>query len=165
MHKQQQLDNKMSDVEAVKAQMEIIGLKGRHLRCGDTKDWEAYTAMLTEDFVLDISQSARIPVLRGRDAAVRQVRTSCDGKTTIHQAHTPEFELTTAEVLVTWAMNARIVRSPEDPSYTLYGYHYDRWVRSHGEWKLAALRQTTLHLDVHAPLRGPAVSDAGHTCR
>jgi len=107
--------------------------------------------MLTEDFVLDISEGGKVPVIHGRDAALKQIQTSVHGTTTVHQAHQPEFEFKGDEVLVTWAMHARVVRGPDQPSFSLYGYHHDRWVRSSGEWKLAALRQTTQHLDVHAP--------------
>ena len=141
----------MQDIEAVKMQLEICSLKARHLRLVDTKEWVGYTALLSEDFVLDISQGANIPVIRGREAAVRRVKESVEGATTVHQAHQPEFELQADEVRVTWAMHARVVRGPDQPSYTLYGHHHDRWLRLNGEWKLAALRQTTLHLDVHPP--------------
>lgn len=143
----------MQDIELIKTQLEISSLKARHLRLGDTKDWPGYTAMLTDDFELDISQSAEAPVIRGRDAAVKQIRSSVDSAVAVHQAHTPEFEFDADEVRVTWALHGRVVRSADQPSYTLYGYHHDLWVRRNGEWRLAALRQTMLHLDVHAPTR------------
>ena len=143
----------MQDIERIKTQLEISGLKARHLRLGDTKEWDAYSAMLTEDFVLDISQSAPVPIIRGREAAVRQIRSSVDGAVTVHQAHTAEFEFIGDEVHVIWALHGRVFRGPEHPSFTLFGYHHDRWVRRGDEWKLAALRQTTLHLDVHAPIK------------
>jgi len=141
------------EIDAIKTQLEIICLKGRHLRLGDTKEWRGYADLLTEDFVLDISEGGKIPVIHGRDAAVKQVRMSCDTATTVHQAHTPEFQISGDEVLATWAMHTRVVRAVDQPSFVLYGYHYDRWVRRQHEWKLAALRQTTLHLDVHPPIK------------
>lgn len=145
--------NTMHDIAAIGMQLEICSLKARNLRLVDTKEWAGYTAMLTEDFVLDISEGGKVPVIHGRDAAVRQVQTSVEGITTVHHAHLPEFELQGDEVLVTWAMHDRVVRGPDQPSYSLYGYHHDRWVRQNGQWKLAKLRMTTLHLDVHAPTR------------
>jgi len=141
----------MNDIGAIRAQLEISSLKARHLRLGDLKQWAEYAAMLTEDFVLDISQSGNIPVIHGRDAAVRQIQASIQDATTVHHAHLPEFELADDEVRVTWAMHDRVVRGADQPSFTLFGYHFDRWVRVAGRWKLAALKQTTLHLDVHAP--------------
>jgi hypothetical protein len=140
----------MHDLETIKLQLEICNLKARQLRLVDTKEWAAYAAMLTEDFVLDISQAGKVPVIRGRDAAVRQIQLSTADATTVHHAHLPEFELKGDEVRVTWAMHDRVVRGPGQPSFTLFGYHHDRWVRHNGEWKLAELRTTTLHLDVHA---------------
>ena len=141
------------DIHTIQAQLEIMNLKARHLRLGDTKEWDAYAAMLTDDFVLDISESGKVPVIHGRDAAVKQIRASCDSATTVHQAHSPEFAINGDEALVTWVLHDRVVRAPDQPSYTLYGYHFDRWVRRNGEWKLAALRQTTQHLDVHPPVK------------
>jgi hypothetical protein len=55
---------------------------------------------------------------------------------------------------VTWAMHDRIVRGPDQPSHSLYGYHHDRWVRRNGEWKMCALRLATHHLDTHPPTAG-----------
>ena len=146
----------MRDLDVIKTQLEIMSLKSRHMRLVDAKEWLEYTAMLTEDFILDISESAKVPVIHGRDAAVKQVRSSCEGAVTVHQAHLPEFELNGDEVFATWPMHARVVRRPDQPTITLFGYHYDRWVRRDGEWKLAALRQKTLHLDVHAPTKPSA---------
>jgi hypothetical protein len=143
----------MREIEVIKTQLEICGFKARHLRLADLKEWAGYIALLTEDFELDVSGSANVPVIRGRDAAVKYVQASVEGATTVHQAHPPEFDLRADEVHVIWAMHARVVRGPEQPSYSLYGHHHDRWLRHNGEWKLAALRQTTLHLDVYPPTR------------
>lgn len=142
----------MRDIEKIQAQLELCSLKARQLRLVDTKEWAAYRAMLTEDFVLDISQGGKFPVIHGCDAAVSQIQASVANTTTVHHAHLPEFDFRGDEVRVTWAMHDRIVRGPDQPSISLYGYHHDRWVRRNGEWKLAELRMTTLHLDEHPPV-------------
>jgi SnoaL-like protein len=136
----------MHTAETIVTQLEICTLKARNLRFLDTKQWAGYAAMLTEDFVLDMGQSA-VPPIHGRDAAVLQTSRSLEGVTSVHQAHQPEFELKGDEALVTWAMHDRIVRGPGQPSITIYGYHHDRWLRRGGEWKLAALRLSMLHVD------------------
>ena len=141
----------VNDIEIIKTQLEICSLKARCMRLVDTKDWAGYAAMLTEDFVLDISESGKVPVIHGRDAAVKQVQASVEGAVTVHHAHLPEFELHGDEATVIWALHDRVVRGSDQPSFTLYGYHHDRWVRRSGEWKLAGLRMTMLHLDVHPP--------------
>jgi hypothetical protein len=33
-------------------------------------------------------------------------------------------------------------------SITGYGHYHERYVRQHGEWKIASLKLTRLHLDV-----------------
>ena len=83
----------VNDIEIIKTQLEICSLKARCMRLVDTKDWAGYAAMLTEDFVLDIASSGKVPVIHGRDAAVKQVQASVEGAVTVHHAHLPEFEL------------------------------------------------------------------------
>ncbi len=144
----------MHDIEAIKARIEICNLKARHLRLLDTKDWAGYASLLTEDFVLDIRQGTNIPVIVGRDAAVKHVQTSVGTIIMVHQAHLPEFDFKGNEAHVVWAMQDRIVRGPDQPSYSGYGHHHDRWVRRNGEWKLAEQRLTRLHVDVHPAAGG-----------
>jgi hypothetical protein len=143
----------VSDIESIKAQFEIMNLKARHLRMLDTKDWAGYGELLTEDFVLDISAGTNIPVIHGRDAALKMVQASLSNVTIVHQAHIPEFDIRGDEALVIWPIQDRVVRGPEQPSTSGYGHHHDRWVRRHGQWKLASERLTRLHIDVYPPPR------------
>src|ERR1700733_12215398 len=32
-----------------------------------------------------------------------------------------------------------------------YGHYHERWARRNGQWKIAALKLTRLHIDVHPP--------------
>lgn len=147
----------MNDIEILRAYLDISTLKARQLRLLDTKQWVGYEAMLTEDFVFDLSESGQTPVIHGRAAALEQIKASCEGLTSVHQAHQPEFDFRGNEVLVVWAMNDRVVRGPDQPSITLYGHHHDRWVRRSGEWKMAALRVTSVHVDVLPPAGAAAM--------
>jgi hypothetical protein len=141
----------LQGIEAIKAHIDICTLKARHLRMLDTKEWGAYADLLTEDFVLDISQSTNIPVISGRDAALTRVQASVGGVITVHQAHPPEFDFKGDEAHVIWAIQNRVVRGPDQPSYNTYGHHHDRWVSRNGKWKLAGQRLTHLHVDVVPP--------------
>jgi hypothetical protein len=150
-------------MQSIAARLEICARKARHLRLLDRKDWDGYAALLTEDFTLDVSAGTNIPIIRGRDAVVAQVRNQIDAARTVHQAHPPELELGGDAADVLWPIQDRIVRGPDQPSYGGYGHHHDRWVRRGGEWKLASQKLTRLHVDVHPPAAiypGAAVSPA-----
>jgi hypothetical protein len=135
----------------MKTWLAISQLKARHLRLLDTKDWSGYAALLTDDHELDISEGTGIPVIRGRDTVVAQVSAQLAGIVTVHQVHLPVMTFDGDEVRATWAMQDRIVRAPDQPSSTGYGYHHDCWVRRDGGWKLRTQKLTRLHVDIHPP--------------
>lgn len=128
--------------------------KARYCRMLDTKDWAGYAALLTEDFVMDVSAGTQVPVIKGREAAVRQVQSSILTATTAHQVHSPEIRIQGDQAYVVWAMQDRVVWGPERPSITGYGHYHERWVCHGGDWKLASLRLTRLHIDIH-PAKAP----------
>ena len=141
----------MDGIDPIAAQLTIMSLKARALRLLDSKDWAGYGQLLTDDFVLDMSAGTGIPVINGRDAALKMIQTLLGEVTIVHQAHVPEFDLRGDEALVTWPMQDRLFRGPGQPSITGYGHHHDRWVRLNGLWKHASLRLTRLHVDVYPP--------------
>jgi len=142
-----------SNESVIADKLALMEAKARYCRLLDTQDWAGYANLLTEDFVLDITEGTQFPLLRGREAALQQVRTSLADTQTVHQIHAPEIELDGDEARVIWALQDRIVRGADRPSMTGYGHYHERWVRTNGEWKLAALRLTRLHIDIHPPAR------------
>ena len=147
----------MSDTTFTDAYLAISAVKARYCRLLDTKDWSGFAALLTEDFELDVSEGTSVPVIRGRDAAVTQIRSSVASARTAHQVHSPEITLDGADqAQVIWAMQDRVVWGEEQAArigrsgLTGYGHYHERYVRQDGEWKIAALRLTRLHIDMHA---------------
>lgn len=147
----------MSDTTFTDAYLAISAVKARYCRLLDTKDWSGFAALLTEDFELDVSEGTSVPVIRGRDAAVKQIRSSVDSARTAHQVHSPEITLDGANrAQVIWAMQDRVVWGEEQAArigrsgLTGYGHYHERYVKQDGEWKIAALRLTRLHIDMHA---------------
>jgi hypothetical protein len=149
-----------NDLESLHAKLALMEAKARYCRMLDTKDWAGYTNLLTEDFVLDVTAGTQVPVISGREAAVKQIQSSILTATTVHQVHSPEIELEGDEARVVWALQDRVIWGVDRPSITGYGHYHERWVRRDGGWKMASLRLTRLHIDVHppAPAKGAAIS-------
>ena len=83
---------------AVLAEIESIKqLKARYCRFLDTKDWEAWRGIFTDDFVSDTSEAGG-KVIAGADDFVAFTRKNLGrpSQPTAHQVHAPEIELTSA---------------------------------------------------------------------
>lgn len=143
----------MADIDTLEAHLAISKVKARYCRMLDTKNWAGFAALFTEDFVLDVSEGTGMSVIQGRDAALQQVQASIGSARTAHQVHTPEIEIKGDEAEVIWAMQDRVVwETPRRglASLTGYGHYHERYVRQNGEWKIASLKLTRLHIDTQA---------------
>jgi hypothetical protein len=85
--------------------------------------------------------------------AIKQVQSSIATATTAHQVHTPEIEINGDEAQAIWPMQDRVIWGP-DRSLVGYGHYHERYVKRSGEWKIASLRLTRLHIDMQT---APAV--------
>jgi hypothetical protein len=148
----------MLDIEALRAQLEISRIKARYCRMVDTKDWAGLGALLTEDFVLDVSEGTSIPIIHGRAAALAQVAELIGSARTVHQVHTPEIEVHGEQADAIWAMQDRVVwETPKRglTSITGYGHYHEHYVRQNGAWRIASSKLTRLHIDFQrAPAAG-----------
>ncbi|MFT4046408.1 MAG: nuclear transport factor 2 family protein [Solimonas sp.] len=152
----------MTETDRLAAMAAIGQLKARYCRFLDSKDWDAYAALFTDDFELDVSEGTSQPVIRGRDAALRMIRGAIGAARTAHQVHAPEFDFVgDDEARVIWAMQDRVQWDAERAArigatgLTGYGHYHERYVRRNGEWKIAASKLTRLHLDVHHAAPAP----------
>jgi hypothetical protein len=146
----------MLDIEALRSHVEISNIKARYCRMVDTKDWAGLGALLTENFVLDVSEGTSIPIIHGRAAALARVAELIGSARTVHQVHTPEIEVHGDEAHAIWAMNDRVLwETPKHglASITGYGHYRERYVRQNGAWKIAYSKLTRLHIDMQ---RAPA---------
>ena len=137
----------------LEAYIAISQVKARYCRMLDTRDWEGFADVFTEDFELYTSAAGGPPPIRGRDAVIRMIRASLDSARTVHQVHSPEITLDGDTAQVIWAMQDRVVWDAERAaklgfaSLTGYGHYHERYVREHGRWRIAAQRLTRLHVD------------------
>ena len=128
------------EIEAIKQ------LKARYFRLMDTKQWDAFGDVFTDDATLTASEDAA-GTLRGRDAIVRRVSEVLRDATTVHHGHMPEIELHGDDRATgIWAMYDYV----DMPQLVLHGWgHYhEEYAKRHGAWRIRSLRLTRLRRDV-----------------
>ncbi|HET6954494.1 MAG TPA: nuclear transport factor 2 family protein [Acidimicrobiales bacterium] len=139
----------LEDIEAIKQ------LKARYFRLLDTKDWDGFADLFTEDceHVLPTAEP-RPPVSTSQYLADLQ-RTLADA-TTVHHGHMPEIVLTGPdEATGTWAMFDDVeLRSASGEITRLQGYgHYFETYRrcDDGKWRISSKRNVRLRVDTLPP--------------
>lgn len=135
---------------------DIRAVKARYCRLLDTKEWDGFAALFTEDAVMDVREDTGNPPITGIADIVAQVRFAVDHAASSHQVHTPEITLDgTDEAHGVWAMQDRVVWQagkspiPGVASITGYGQYHETYRRVGGVWKIAALRLSRFHVDTH----------------
>jgi hypothetical protein len=133
------------DLEALKQ------LKARYCRLLDTKQWAAWRELFTDDFISDTSESGGKRI-EGADEFVAFVRRMLGTRTTVHQVHAPEIELTSGST-------ARGIWALEDfirfaPGLNMHGYgHYEELYENvDGRWRIAESKLTRLREDIVTPI-------------
>ncbi len=129
-------------------------LKARYCRFLDTKQWDAFGQLLTEDIVVefyDPSGALQMNV-EGRDEMVRQVTAYLKNAQTVHQVNQHEIELLTATTAqAIWSVEDILTFSdPADAQFKVihgYGYYHERYEKKAEEWRIAGFRLERLKLD------------------
>ena len=137
--------------EALAAIEAIKVLKARYFRYMDTKDWDAYERVFTEDAEMDTSGEAGGQLVRGRAAIAAYVKQAVDPVTTVHHGHMPEITLTSPTTATgVWSMED-MLRFPEGMRMTSmhgYGHYHETYERHDGQWLIASTRLTRLRVDL-----------------
>ena len=146
-------DTALMDIESIKQ------LKARYCRYLDTKDWDRWRDLFTDDFVGDTTQAGGT-VIVGVDEFMAYTRNTIGkpSQATVHQVHAPEIELTSATTARgVWALNdvVRLV-----PALTLHGYgHYhETYEKIDGRWRIKTSKLTRLREDVTMPMFAPRIA-------
>jgi uncharacterized protein (TIGR02246 family) len=129
------------DIEAIKQ------LKARYFRHLDTKDWDAFATVFSDDVVIDVTSDGS-ELIRGRDEFLAFLGPTLDGVTTVHHGHTPELELTSPTTATgVWAMEDRLWWPDGGPLRSMHGFgHYhETYEKRDGGWRITSLRLTRLH--------------------
>lgn len=136
------------EIEAIKQ------LKARYFRYMDTKQWDKWGDVFTEDAELVNPQARDVP-LRGREEIQRTVSHNLENVISVHHGHMPEIELlseTTAHGV--WSMYDRLVgtrHSREDVGEVLlegYGHYIEDYRKDEdGRWRIRRLQLMRLHTE------------------
>jgi hypothetical protein len=136
----------------------IQTLKARYCRLMDTKQWQDWGQLFTDDLIMDCSDDVTPdigePIIQGRAKAVAQVESFVGPAITVHQVHAPEIILTSETTASgIWAMSDVVTwqdgNGPVAGVNAIYGYgHYHEEYRLEGgKWKISSLKLTRLYVE------------------
>lgn len=139
----------------------IKQLKARYCRVLDTKQWAAWRAIFTDDFLSDTSEAGG-KVIDGADEFVAFTRKSLRNQATVHQVHAPEIEITSATTARgVWALEdvvRLVLASSCAGTGTTPRPTRNRWAVAHHELKVDPLTRgcrqrscSRVHLGSDAP--------------
>lgn len=123
----------------------ICNLKAAYCRLLDTKDWEGWGALFTEDFHQDVSGSGG-GVYDGRAAAVAATRAAIETTRTCHQVHSPEIVIEGERARAVWALYDRLIWD-DGRTMTGYGHYHEDYVKRDGRWQMSRQRLTRLFME------------------
>lgn len=129
----------MDDLEAIKQ------LKARYFRLMDTKQWETFGELFTEDAEM---QSTPDPEERfvGRDEIVSKVKHHLKNAVTVHHGHTPEIEIRGDRATGIWAMEDYV--DLRELVLRGWGHYHEEYAREEGRWRIRKSRLTRLRLEI-----------------
>ncbi|BBZ43772.1 bile-acid 7-alpha-dehydratase [Mycobacterium parmense] len=137
----------MLAIEAIKQ------LKARYCRYLDSKDWAAWRAIFTDDFLSDTAMAGG-KVIKGADEFVAFTRKGIGrpAQATAHQVHSPEIELTSAiTARGVWALQD-VVRFGFGVTLVGYGHYHETYESVGGRWLIKSSKLTRLREDIVTPV-------------
>ena len=145
----------MDALAKLQAIEEIKALKARYLRCIDTKDWDGFRSVFTEDASMDMTDAQAGPdagVTRGADQITAYVRSTMERFDSVHHGHMPEVDVTGAtSATAIWAMDDDLQwtnRSGQRRRMHGFGHYHETYANVDGRWLIASTRLTRLRVEM-----------------
>jgi uncharacterized protein (TIGR02246 family) len=128
----------------------IQQLKARYFRTMDTKDWAGMRQVFTDDVVMDTTESGG-GVVAGADEFMAFLEETLADVVTVHHGHMPEIEVTSPTTATgIWALED-LLRWPDGNELRGYGHYHETYAKLDGDWRIASLTLTRVHLDLTGP--------------
>jgi hypothetical protein len=135
----------------------IHQLKARYFRYLDTKAWDRWRLLFTDDMVFFIEDSAlpssTTPEQTSGDNFVASVSTTLEKAVTVHHGHMPDIEFSGPDAATgIWAMYDWVDNPHLGFAIQGWGHYHEKYRReADGSWRISELRLTRLRTDVIAP--------------
>lgn len=123
----------------------ICNVKADYCRLLDTKDWQGWSRIFTEDLVMDVSEAGG-ELTTDRDSFVGPLSEMLAQVKTAHQVHSPLITIDGDRADAIWAMQDRLVW-PDGSTMTGYGHYTEEYRRTADGWKIAKSKLTRLILE------------------
>lgn len=134
------MSDALLDIEAVKQ------LKARYCRLLDTKDWDGFRALFTDDAMVDTTGSGG-PRFISADEFIQYVTASLGGAVTVHHVHAPEITLEGEQTASgIWAMEDR-VKFADGRELLGFGHYTETYAKVDGQWRISGSTLTRLRVD------------------
>jgi uncharacterized protein (TIGR02246 family) len=142
----------MGTLQTLVALEEIRQLKARRVRCMDEKDWPGYAACHTPDAVTTtfLAGAGDAAPTVGAEAIAARLADFLKGRTTAHQIHAPEIDLTSDTTATgIWPMEDMLWWEEGGQKRWMHGYgHYrETYEKRDGRWLIKTRALTRLKLD------------------
>ncbi len=130
----------------------IRQLKARYFHLMDQKRWDEWADVFCEDVVIDTTQEADTPIIRGRKAFLEFLAPILEGVQTVHHGHLSEIERTGSDTArATWSMEDMLWWPPEAGGRHLWGlgFYFETYRRDdRGQWRIEELKLRRIRVEV-----------------
>jgi hypothetical protein len=117
----------------------ICNTKADYCRLLDTKQWDQWAQVFTEDVFVDVPESGAPPITTRDDFVWPLSKLLAD-------VHAPLIEIEDDTAKVIWAMQDRLIW-PDGKKMTGWGHYHEEYRRTENGWKIARLLLTRLFVE------------------
>ena len=139
----------LAEIESIKR------LKARYFRLLDTKQWDAWREVFSDDFVGEVHGPHPVIHFDSADEMVALNRRMLAEVPTVHHGHMPEIHLTGPDTATgIWAMMDLVTLGA---GFVGYGHYHEEYRKREGEWRISKMTLTRLHVDAGQERAGGTV--------
>lgn len=138
----------LQDIEAIKQ------LKARYFRFLDTKQWDDFARVFSEEAEIDVTDDVGEEGghVQGRQNIADFIRQAVATAQTVHHGHMPEIKIEgPGRAHGVWAMFDYVEFPPEDDTrkgLQGYGHYHESYVKKDEHWEIARMRLARLRIEI-----------------